>query len=64
MSTRTLTNRLVTMRDDALKRTASGVKFRNLKITEKPNADMARKVQGEMQVPWYLNQVRVEGFGL
>ena len=57
MSTRTITNRLVTMRDDAFERTKDGISFRIEKVDEKPRAGVARELHGVMTVPWYLNQL-------
>ncbi|EGD80370.1 hypothetical protein PTSG_10625 [Salpingoeca rosetta] len=56
MSTHTITNRLVTIRDDAFKRTQDGISFSIEHVEEKPRAGVARQLRGVMKVPWYLNQ--------
>jgi hypothetical protein len=57
MSTHTLNNRLLSMRDDALERTAAGISFTISQSEDNPSASIARRVTGRMTVPWYLNQV-------
>eukprot|EP00047_Mylnosiga_fluctuans_P021609 m.106925 g.106925 ORF g.106925 m.106925 type:complete len:638 (+) comp8960_c0_seq3:39-1952(+) len=57
MSKYTITNRIVTMRDDALARTASGIKYRIDQVHNNVSSSITRKIQGRMTIPWYLNQV-------
>lgn len=57
MSTHTLTNRMLTMRDDAFRRTTGGIAYRITESQDNPSSDIARRVHGYMTVPWYLNQV-------
>eukprot|EP00055_Hartaetosiga_balthica_P010956 m.48442 g.48442 ORF g.48442 m.48442 type:complete len:649 (-) comp7397_c0_seq1:95-2041(-) len=57
MSTHTQTNRIVTMRDDAFKRTQDGIPFSVLKVENNPRPGVARQITGVMKVPWYLTQL-------
>lgn len=62
MSTHTQTGRLLSMREDALKRVASGIKYTIFSSEDSPSASIARTIKGRMIVPWYLTQVRVLDF--
>lgn len=55
-STRTQTNRMVAMRDDAFKRTEKGISFVFDKVIDKPSSNVRRELHGIMTVPWYLTQ--------
>lgn len=57
MTTRTITNRLVSMRDDAFERTKNGISFLIESVTNNPRPGVARELRGVMTVPWYLNQL-------
>lgn len=59
-STKTQTNTMVAMRDDAFHRLQNNMKYHIRKVIESPFPEIARKVLGTMQVPWYLNQ-RIPG---
>ena len=63
MTTKQMTTRMINMRDDALSRIDwdnGGVEYRIVSIIEDGNDYIARKIQGLMSVPWYLNQ-RIPG---
>lgn len=55
-STRTQTNRMVMMRDDAIRRTAGGIPFFFTNVVDNPSNDISRELHGVMTVPWYLTQ--------
>ena len=55
-STMTITERLRVMRDDALARTATNLPFKITATKDNPQPNIARRIQGTMRVPWYLNQ--------
>jgi hypothetical protein len=57
MSTYSMTNRIVTMRDDAFARTAQGIKYTITQTHDNPSSSIARSIRGVMLVPWYLTQV-------
>lgn len=57
MTTHTLTNRMLSMRDDAFARTAEGIKYEIVESQDNPSAAIARRIKGYMTVPWYLTQV-------
>ena len=57
-SIHSLTNRLVSARDDALKRLGpAGPEFRITKVQSNYSSDMDKLVEGTMMVPTYLNRV-------
>eukprot|EP00049_Salpingoeca_infusionum_P018359 m.356907 g.356907 ORF g.356907 m.356907 type:complete len:654 (+) comp17657_c0_seq1:91-2052(+) len=56
-STKTQTNRIVTMRDDAFERTANGIPFTITRVQDSPREGIAREIHGIMEVPWYLTEL-------
>eukprot|EP01083_Nonionella_stella_P045774 122754_1 len=56
MSTKTQTNTMITMRDDAFNRIKNNnVEYRITDIKQNSYNNIAREVLGKMKVPWYLN---------
>eukprot|EP00052_Salpingoeca_macrocollata_P020879 m.176482 g.176482 ORF g.176482 m.176482 type:complete len:360 (+) comp21388_c0_seq1:572-1651(+) len=56
MSTTAQTGRMMSMREDAFARTSGGIDYVVVKKTDKPQRNVARRIDGEMRAPWYLNQ--------
>merc|ERR1719474_110188 len=60
MSTKQITTRMLNMRDDALSRIEwkhGGVRYRLESITDDLNDHTARRIEGSLFVPWYLNKL-------
>jgi hypothetical protein len=58
MSKSGVSNRLVTMRDDAFNRTAEGVEYKIAQVVDDFSENIARKVEVYIKVPQYVNEVR------
>ncbi len=55
-SKRTLTNRIVHARDDALPRLEAYASYNITNVREHPHPEIARAISGTFQVPFYLNR--------